>query len=80
MGVSNGKSLSLNKAVKSTYIFKKIFYVLSEINEDLKGDCRSAIAFIDDSILITYFDSYNESIIEETEIKKRIRYNFNKTK
>ena len=48
------------------------------INDGLKGDFQSAISFIDDNILIIYFDSYNESIIDNTEMKGSIGSNFNK--
>ena len=48
------------------------------INEDMKGDFQTAISFIGDNILITYFDSYYESIIEEVQKKESIKYINNK--
>ena len=44
----------------------------------MKGDFQAAISFIDDNILIIYFDYYKESIIEGEEIKESIKYNTNK--
>ena len=44
----------------------------------MKGDFQSAISFIDDNILIIYFDSYNESIIDNTGMQGSIGSNFNK--
>ena len=44
----------------------------------MKGDFQTAISFIDDNILITYFDSYYDSIFEGVEIKDGIKYNINK--
>ena len=43
------------------------------INEDMKGDFQTAISLIGDNILVTYFDSYYESIIEEVQNKGGIK-------
>lgn len=37
------------------------------VNEDIKGNLQSAISFFDDNILIIYFDSESESIIDKLE-------------
>ena len=44
----------------------------------MKGDFQTAISFLDDDILITYFDSYYESKIEGVQKKGGIKYNINK--
>ena len=61
-----------------TDIKLKNYSLNCRINEDMKGDFQTAISFIGDSILITYFDSYYESIIERVQIKGGIKYNTNK--
>ena len=43
-----------------------------------KDDFQTVISFIGDNILITYFDSYYESIIEGVQKNKGIKYNINK--
>ena len=48
------------------------------INDGLKGDFQSAISFIDDNILIIYFDSYNESIFDNIGMQGGKIYNLNK--
>ena len=59
---------------KFTNIKLKNYSLNCRINEGMKGDFQNAISFIDDNILITYFDSYNESINEGVQTKE----NFNK--
>ena len=49
-----------------------------KINEDMKGDFQTAISFIDDNILIIYFDSLNQSIIKEAPTKESFKYFINK--
>ena len=44
----------------------------------MKGDFQIAISFIGDNILVTFFDSYYESIFEGEEIKENIKYNTKK--
>ena len=61
-----------------TDIKVKNYSLNCRINEDLKGDFQSAISFIGDDILITYFDSFYESTVEETEKKQSIKYHINK--
>ena len=55
----------------------KSYSLNCRINEDMKGDFQNAISFIGDNILITYFDSYYESIFEGVQ-KKSIKYFINK--
>ena len=61
-----------------TDIKLKNYSLNCRINENTEGDFQNAISFIGDDILITYFDSFNESVIEGVEIKNGIKYNTNK--
>ena len=61
-----------------TDIKSKNYSLNCRVNEDMKGDFQTAISFIDDDILITYFDSYYESTIEGVQKKGGIKYNINK--
>jgi len=61
-----------------TDIKLKNYSLNCRINENMKGDFQNAISFIGDNILITYFDSYNESMFIGLEIKDSIKYNTNK--
>ena len=61
-----------------TDIKSKNYSLNCRVNEDMKGDFQTAISFIDDDILITYFDSYYESTIERVQKKGGIKYNINK--
>ena len=61
-----------------TDIKLKNYSLNCRINKDMKGDFQTAISFIDDNILITYFDSYYESTIEGVQKKGGIKYNINK--
>ena len=57
-----------------TDIKLKNYSLNCRINENMKGDFQNAISFIGDNILITYFDSYYESIIEGVQKNKGIKY------
>jgi len=61
-----------------TDIKLKNYSLNCRINEDMKGDFQIAISFIGDNILVTFFDSYYESIFEGEEIKENIKYNTKK--
>ena len=76
----DSKTQSQTEEINCTFTDIKVknYSLNCRVNEDLKDDFQSAISFIDNDILIIYFDSYNESIFEEAEIKQNIRYNFNK--
>ena len=66
----------------SQYTDKKLKnYTLNcRVNEGMINIFQGAISFFDDNILIIYFDSYNESIIENTGMEGGIRYNLNKNR
>ena len=61
-----------------TDIKLKNYSLNCRINEDMKGDFQTGISFIGDNVLITYLDTYNESIIEEKKVNNGIKYNTNK--
>ena len=61
-----------------TDINLKNYSLNCKINEDMKGDFQTAISFIDDNILIIYFDSLNQSIIKEAPTKESFKYFINK--
>ena len=61
-----------------TDIQLKNYSLNCQINEDMKGDFQTAISFIGDNILITYFDYYYESIIESVQKNKSRNYFFYK--
>ena len=53
-----------------TDIKLKNYFLNCRINEDMKGDFQTGISFIGDNVLITYLDTYNESIIEEKKVSR----------
>ena len=61
-----------------TDIKVKNYSLNCRVNENIEGNFQTAISFIDDDILITYFDSYNESLIYNIKTQGGIRYNYNK--
>ena len=61
-----------------TDINGKNYLINCQIPDDMEGDFQSAISFSDDNLFILYFDSSNESIIEDMEMQGGIRYNINK--
>ena len=68
--------------IDCTFTDKKLKnYTLNcRVNEGMINIFQAAISFFDDNILILYFDSYNESIIDNTGMEGGIRYNLNKNR
>ena len=64
-----------------TEINMKNYSLNCRIPADMESDFQCAISFSDDNnMFILYFDSANESIIEDTGMQGGIRYNINKNK
>lgn len=61
-----------------TDINEKNYSINCRILDDMEGDFQTAISFNDDNLFILYFDSSNESIIEDMRMQGGIRYNINK--
>ena len=61
-----------------TDIKLKNYTLNCRVNEGMKNIFQAAISFFDDNILILYFDSYNESIIDNPGMEGGIRYNLDK--